>query len=459
MTYFWGDGMDIEKMFDEIKYVMIRLTPACYFLLKQLRVEYIDEPGKRVIFTENGPTEIETMACTDGTTLKLFRQWYELENITDKIAIILHELYHVILRHPIRAAEFIRQFGIGDPKNDMNIHYILNICMDSKVNYYLSKRINSSVLHIAPYFTEEELEKCSIEELFWKFIQKSSGIGCNKKGFCGLTITLSNIPSNIKLTAGQDVRDYTSGFGKGDGTDDSNKTKGKVLNEGSSRFKNCKTEEELREEIEKVIRDALLSAKMAGATLSGIEERILQELLQPKVNWRVLLRQALTDGVMKNVIETWVRPNRKVISMPGKRVISVPDVWCFVDVSGSIGQKEYEQFISEVAEITKHGGIVYVVPWDTDATVEKEYKIRRKSQIVNIKFRGGGGTTFAPVIRKYKNKIKSKDMVVILTDGYWFDTEEAVEELKPLADKTIICTTGQEIPLARAKNIKIDISS
>jgi len=451
---------EIEDIFDEIKALLARIAPGCYFLLKNLRVIYRDEYGKRPVFNERGePMEVEVSACTNGTQLVLYRQWYEYPTIEDKIAVMLHELYHVLLRHPIRGAEFIRQIGTGDPINDNNIHFIINLCMDAKVNYLLSKIIRSERLHIPPFFDTKDLEEASVEELFYKFINNSQGCSCDDSD--GLKIYINDPELAQSLSAGQDVEDFQSKLSedKSDRSEDSNNSisNTKILNEGNSKLRSCKNPDELKEQIEKMIRDSLLAAKTAGASLTAVEARILEELLEPKVNWRTLLRQSITDGVIKNTVTTWKKLNRKLVDFPGKRIISVPNIWCFVDVSGSIGKQEFEQFMSEVTEITKYGGVVNLITWDTAVT--GEYKIRRKNQIINVEFGGGGGTTFAPIIGHYRNKIGPRDMIVILTDGYWFDTDKAVELLRPFAERTVICTTEQEIPLEKAKNIKIDISS
>jgi len=443
---------EIREEFEKVKVLLVRKSLPLYFLLSTTRIIYVDKEGKD-LFTEY-------YAQTDGFTIYLYKQWKDLP-VEQKAGVIIHELLHILLRHPERGMELQRRYGL-------QYHLIINLAMDAKVNLYINKLFNQDLLKKWEKelgLTEEEIEKLSIEEIVEKLLEKvkqnqksppieesseglhspqtvpSAGSGnINKDTSASSNTSQTPIQPPIPLNNGADVIPL----------DQKKEEEGIELNKGKRKPEDIK---KAKEELEKKIIESLLKAKMARAQGFAIFDRILDELLKPKVNWRILLRKALYDGIIaKTVLNTWLKPNRRLPDIvPGYKILSVGDIWAFIDVSGSISDQEFKQFLSEVAEITKSGGKVHLITWDTDVT--GHYVIKSKYQMINIKFKGGGGTTFAPVFKKFIKSIKHDDMIVILTDGHWFDLEKAIKLLKPFKDKVIICTTDAEIPVG--KNIKI----
>lgn len=445
---------EIKDEFEKVKVLLVRKSLPLYFLLANTRIIYVDREGKDLFS--------EYYAQTDGFTIYLFKQWKNLP-VEQKAGVIIHELLHILLRHPERGMELQRRYG---PQS----HLIINLAMDAKVNLYINKLFNKDLLkrwEKELEISEEEIERLSIEEIVEKLLEKakqnqepliegsgeglhspqtvpSAGSGnINKDTSASPNTSQTPIQPPIPLDNGADVIPLDQPL-------DQKEEEGIELNKGKRKPEDI---EKAKEELEKKIVESLLKAKMAGAQGSAIFDRILDELLKPKINWKVLLRKALYDGIIaKSVINTWLKPNRRLPDIvPGCKILSVSDVWAFVDVSGSISNQEFKQFLSEVAEITKYGGKVHLITWDTDVT--GHYIIKTKYQMINVKFKGGGGTTFAPVFKKFIKSIKPDDMIVILTDGHWFDMEEATKLLEPFKDKVIICTTDVEIPVG--KNIKI----
>ena len=216
-----------------------------------------------------------------------------------------------------------------------------------------------------------------------------------------------------------------------------------VLNKG--KLQKTNDPEDLKRQIDQAVIDSFLSAKTAGATLSGIEESILEKLVKPKVDWRAILRRELKDWIGKNVVSTYIRQSRKVPKvLPGYKRLGLPRIWTFVDVSGSIGDDEFTQFMSEVFAIAGQGvDHIRLVTWDTAVT--GDWKIKNKSKIPKLKFRRGGGTTFSPIIQQYEREIKPSDLIIVLTDAVWFDKQEAEDILKSIKSRKILVTTTENV--------------
>jgi len=354
----------------------------------------------------------------------------------------MHELYHVLMKHPIRMKSLLE---IG-----YDYETILIAC-DAKTNYAildtLSSRMDRSSFNQLQRLLdtfgipEELLETGSVEEIVLWLTDK--GFGSGGAG---------------SPTAGNDVKgaEATPQPSQGEEEEDEESQGGtqtfeefgaaQTLNEGSGELVNTKTLEELEQKLSKVIRDSLLSAKMAGTQLSGIEERILESLVKSKVDWRAMFRNYLQMYVKKNVIQTFKKANRRIRDLPGIQPISRPRAWVFVDVSGSINQQEYDQFMSEVVKLSSHVSETVLVTWDTKVTAEKKFKGKITPDKVSVKFRGKGGTKFSPVISQYIKWIKPNDVVIVLTDGYWSDPNVAEDILKQIRALKILVTTVAEVP-------------
>ena len=165
-------------------------------------------------------------------------------------------------------------------------------------------------------------------------------------------------------------------------------------------------------------------AILAGKMGSG-GSRVIKELLEPKVNWREELREFVTSIATGKDMSSWRKPNRRhlhtglyVPSMVGE---TMGPMVVAIDTSGSIGQREVDEFAAELCAICNEVSpeSVTLLWWDTEVRGEQrfergEYEAMRG----NLKPAGGGGTTFA-CVPVYIDRLGIKpEAMVVLTDGY-----------------------------------------
>jgi predicted metal-dependent peptidase len=96
----------------------------------------------------------------------------------------------------------------------------------------------------------------------------------------------------------------------------------------------------LDRDIDEAIRQgALIAGKMGSGG-----DRDLQELLQPQVDWREVMRDFITTTCTGNDYSTWRRPNRRFMSsgvyLPSGISERVDELVIATDMSGSIGDRE-----------------------------------------------------------------------------------------------------------------------
>jgi len=104
-----------------------------------------------------------------------------------------------------------------------------------------------------------------------------------------------------------------------------------------------------------------------------------------------------------------------------------------IDVSGSIGDKEYQEFISEMVGISKsfENVVMNCLFWDTEVTSDLVMKNGNIKIIEETKVCGYGGTTFNCVSEYLKENRKKPNLMVVFTDGY-IDDDYAKPECKTL---------------------------
>ena len=182
---------------------------------------------------------------------------------------------------------------------------------------------------------------------------------------------------------------------------------------------------ELAREIDQAIRQGLMAHQKINGTGAGGLGRELEELLEPKVDWRDMLREYVKSVCRNKDTSSWRRVNRRFLGtgtyMPSMIGEQVGHLVVAVDTSGSIGTEELSGFLSEVKGIAEEvkPSQVDLIYWDSEVAAHEEYT---ESDVPNIvsstKPRGGGGTSPSCVSEYLKEKRIEPECVIVLTDGY-----------------------------------------
>lgn len=213
------------------------------------------------------------------------------------------------------------------------------------------------------------------------------------------------------------------GGGQGDADSDSDGFDDHEWEEAKGMTKEEK--DTLEREIDQAIRQGLMAhQKIAGKGAGGIG-RELEELLEPKVNWREVLREFVKSTCRNKDKSSWRRVNRRMLStgyyMPSMIGERVGRIVIGVDTSGSIGMRELSDFLSEVKGIAEEVSPeqIDLLYWDSAVAAHEEYKDTDVTNIVSTtKPAGGGGTSPSCVSEYLKEKRIEPVCVVMLTDGY-----------------------------------------
>ena len=162
---------------------------------------------------------------------------------------------------------------------------------------------------------------------------------------------------------------------------------------------------------------AALQAQQAGKLGGGLA-RLVGEMLQPKLPWRMLLARYMTQIARDDY--SYARPSRREgeMIMPSLRS-SQANIVVVLDTSGSVTNEELSEFLAEIntlkaqlrASITLHAcdtALSKNGPWRFEAW--EEFKLPQE-------FHGGGGTDFRPIFEWIKLHGITPDMLLYFTDA------------------------------------------
>lgn len=187
---------------------------------------------------------------------------------------------------------------------------------------------------------------------------------------------------------------------------------GKVIDDHSIWNQTDVSPDEARQIIKDVVDQA--TDKCQGNVPGHLADAI-KELAKPVVRWREILRQYLGKHV-GNQRKTYSRRNRRRQWFGSKGIShhAAATVCVVVDTSGSIGDKELEQFFAEIEAISARAK-VHILQWDFAFQGYNKY---RRGDWKRIGIHGRGGTDMAqPIEWLCENKL-IPDVTIMLTDGY-----------------------------------------
>lgn len=179
-------------------------------------------------------------------------------------------------------------------------------------------------------------------------------------------------------------------------------------------------EKEIAEGIDKALREGGLLAGILG----GNKSRQIEDLLEPKVNWREALREFVMSQCVGKDDYSWRKFNRRLLAndvyMPSTISETVGEITVAIDTSGSIGGEELAAFASELVSIadTVVPEKIRVVWWDTKVHGEQLFTGNYAGIEHMLKPMGGGGTNVSSVSEYLISKNIQTECVIVFTDGF-----------------------------------------
>jgi len=183
---------------------------------------------------------------------------------------------------------------------------------------------------------------------------------------------------------------------------------------------------DIARQIDQAIRQGALSASKTGASVP----RAVEELLEPKVDRKELLRQFLTEHVAGRDMTSWHRPNRRFMStgmyMPSLLSESAGELVFACDTSVSVTQALLGEELGEVVALCRSldPSKVHLLYWGSKVVKHETYghmDTPVDAMADSTKPVGGGGTDPQCIPNYLKEHNIRPACVVVLTDGVFFN--------------------------------------
>ena len=322
-------------------------------------------------------------AATDGRNFYYNTRFIKMLKAKEVEFLFGHEVLHCVYDH------FGRR-GDRDPQ-------LWNVANDFCVNADLKKHKVGEFITSVPCLYDSKYDGMSSEEVYDHLYENAEKI-------------------NVDDLINKMIDEHMDGDGDGNGD-------GNGDNEGKGR---PRLSEEERAKIRDEIKEAVLSAAQtcdAGNLPAGVK-RLLQNLTEPRMNWRELLRMQLESTIKSDY--TWLRSSRKGwhvdAVMPGMKTTDAIDIAVAIDTSGSISTEQCRDFLSEIQGIMESFDSyrIHVFTFDTDTYNPQQYNSENLEDITEYDIQGGGGTDFDAIFRYLKDAEIEPKKLVVFTDGYPF---------------------------------------
>ena len=370
-------------------------------------------------------------AAVDGRNLYYNTQFFNAMNNKEIEFVIAHEILHMVFDHLERR---------GD-RNPM----LYNIAADYKVNNLLVRDRIGEKPSIVDCFQDFKYDADTSEEIYDKLFEQAKEAG---KELQELLDQLDNEGEML-----DEHLDSEDADGEADGDNGEDKDSN---GHGTSSKRPKYSKEELKKIKDEIKENVLSSAQAAGAgnTPAGVQ-RMIQELTEPKMNWREILQQQIQSIIKSDY--TFMRPSRKGwhtgAILPGMNFDETIDVCVCIDMSGSIGSTQAKIFLSEVKGIMDQYKDYKIKLWCFDTAVynEQDFTADGGEDLTDYEVYGGGGTDFMVNWTYMKENDIQPKKFIMFTDGYawdsWGDPDycETVFVIHSNADKNLQSPFGTSV--------------
>lgn len=359
---------------------------------------------------------IPTMA-TDGLNVIINEEWWSRHDIHERIFVLCHEILHGAYDDCGRGLFY---YGQGTIRGLPYIKDLANQAMDYRINATLVDAKVGRMPKEGCYDVKIAKGGETFEEVYEKLYKEAEKQGRIKK---------MQQPGKGKGKG--------DGAGKGEGKDPGEGGQGGGEGQGDGRAtgqidvhldpqaqQSPAERAQRKAEWDQALNAAKAAAKAVG-NMPGALEALVDDLLDVQIKWTEVLQKFMrrhTKGIGHRTYKTLNK--RKLafapqLVLPGRSGFGAENVVCVFDTSGSMGEQEFKQVISEAANI-----LVDVRPrtlWviQGDAEVGDVKRLPEGAGVRELMYRKGfGGTDFRPPFKRVEELGIKPEVLVYFTDLY-----------------------------------------
>lgn len=176
------------------------------------------------------------------------------------------------------------------------------------------------------------------------------------------------------------------------------------------------TKQLMQNNVNTILKNTAEQVEKMHGTIPGEFTDIIEKLREKKpevFNWKAYFRRLLGSIYDVNIRSTRRKQSKRFEDAAGIQHKKKVSILVAVDTSGSVSQKELQEFFSEIDYVFKAGARVVIVQCDTRINDVEEYDGKNIPEI-----KGRGGTDFNPPVDYYLKHKKEFASLIYFTDGY-----------------------------------------
>ena len=316
-------------------------------------------------------------AWTDGIHIKFHSAFIETLNDKEILFVLMHELMHVALMHPLLFKGKIMEIWLAATD------YWINDDLERRDYIILEGATIDSIRFNSTKMSTDEI----YAELFkdHKKQKEENDKNGNNAG--------NDLPDRTKDKLSNDV----------------------IPNEGTK-----EQQRHIAEQIKDVVVKAAIKARMSDAagSIPNEVQRVVDDLATPKADWATELQAYMFERTDEDY--TWKRRNRRYrdIYLPSLYSEQMGEIEIYIDSSISVSDDLFKMQFQQVRWIKQNMNPkkMNINIFNTEISERKEFM---EHEELNMQFIGSGGTDIAPVMTDI---IKRKPQIsIIFTDGYFYN--------------------------------------
>ena len=339
-------------------------------------------------------------AAVDGRNLYFNTQFFNAMDNKEIEFVIAHEILHMVFDH------LGRRDWHGADRNPM----LYNIAADYIVNNLLVRDRIGKIPSIVDCFQDFKYDTWTSEEVYDELFEQAKKNG-------------EEFVKQLGEMLDEHLDPDGDGNGDQEGDAESKDGNGNAVSKRQPKF----SEEEMKQIKDEIKENMISAAQTAGAgnVPAGVQ-RLIKELTEPKMNWRELLRQQIQSTIRSDY--TFSRPSRKGqmsgAILPGMNFQDTIDIAVALDMSGSIGNEQARDFLSEIKGIMDEYQDYNIKLWcfDTKVYNEQDFSAEGGDDLMDYEIMGGGGTDFQANWEYMKETGYVPKKFIMFTDGYAWDS-------------------------------------
>jgi predicted metal-dependent peptidase len=336
-------------------------------------------------------------AAVDGRNLYYNTQFFNAMNNKEIEFVVAHEILHMVFDH----------LGRREDRNPM----LYNIAADYKVNNLLVRDRIGEKPSIVDCFQDFQYDADTSEEIYDKLFEQAKQ---------DMEEFLKQMEEEGEMLDEHLDDDGDGGSEEGEEEKDAN---GNNVSKKRPRY----SKEEMEKIKDEIKEGMMTAAQAAGAgNTPGEIQRMIRELTEPKMNWREILQQQIQSTIKNDF--TFQRPSRKGwhtgAILPGQNFDETIDIAVALDMSGSIGNAQAQDFLGEIKGIMDQYADYNIKVWcfDTKVYNEQDFTADGGEDLLDYEIFGGGGTDFMANWEYMKETGYVPKKFIMFTDGYAWDS-------------------------------------